>query len=63
MGLWSRMRPRHLPLPKNSLAVGLTCAFVEYVVEGAVGHPVGDDDGVGGRRCLAAPKHRQHVGV
>ena len=39
----------------------LTGALVQHVVEGAVGHPVCDDDGVGRGRSLATPQHGQHV--
>lgn len=41
----------------------LTCPLVQHVVEGAVGHPVADDDGVRRRGGLAGAQHRQHVGV
>lgn len=41
----------------------LTCPLVQHVVEGAIGHPVADDDGVGCRGGLAGAQHWEHVGV
>lgn len=41
----------------------LTCALVEYIIERAVRHPMCDDDGVGGRGCLACPKDRKDIRV
>lgn len=41
----------------------LTGALVQHVVEGAVRHPVCDDDGVRGRRRLAGSQHGEDVRV
>lgn len=43
--------------------VVLTGALVKHVVEGAIGHPVCDDDGVRGGRRLTRSQHGQHIGV
>lgn len=39
----------------------LTSALVQDVEKRSVGHVMGDDDGVRGRRCLTGPKNRQYV--
>lgn len=36
----------------------LTGAFMQNIVEGAIRHPVCDDDGVRGRRRLTCSQHR-----
>lgn len=36
---------------------------MQDIVEGAIWHPVCDDDGVGGRRRLTCSQHRQHIWV
>lgn len=41
----------------------LTSAFVQHIVKGAVGHPVGDDDGVRSGGRLAGTQHWQHIWV
>ena len=36
---------------------------MQNVVQGAIRHPVGDDDGVGGRRRLTCAQHGEDIWV
>lgn len=49
--------------PQKYHPPALTGPLVQDVVQGAIGHPVADDDGVRSWRGLAGAQHRQHVGV
>lgn len=48
--------PKHHP-------PALTGPLVQHVVQGAIGHPVADDNGVGSWGGLASTQHRQHIRV
>lgn len=49
--------------PQTHHPPALTGPLVQDVVQGAIGHPVADDNGVGSWRGLAGAQHWQHIGV
>lgn len=49
--------------PQTHQPPALTGPLVQHVVQGAIGHPVADDNGVGSWRGLASTQHRQHIRV